>query len=1443
MQRKLLLSLLVSLISISQLFASHFMGGEITYVNISPGKYKFYFVFYRDCNGNPVPNTIDLTLRPSYGGSNTTINLTQSIYSIVSNNSPSPCLLPSATFCMNKMIYESTIINIGNATGGYDIYYQPSNLYWSIIGNLFQSTNQSFTISTHMPNPGQFPNNNSPNFNSDPIITFCTSSNLPINYSASDPDGDSLVYLLCSSFTNSPSTPPFNTANYLNPYSGTYPIPSNPTLTINPNTGIINGLPNLNGNWLLKVCVEEYRSGVYLGGISKDVVIITTSCTPSTSYPDVNAGLDTGMCEGDTFQLSGSTATGNVDINWTPANSLSNPNILNPKAFPIVTTNYILTVTDVINGCSRSDTVKIEVDSNNNLTVTANQTICFGSDVTINATGSSIYVWDSTSSLSCLICPSPVASPKTTTMYFVTGFNSSGCIKRDSVLITVRDSIHLNAGNDTIICLGDTISLLATGAYNYLWDFDVSLSCISCPDPLAFPKSSKIYKVTGIDQYGCIETDNIKVQVRNPYIVDAGTDTVICKGDTIQLFGNSNNSNTLFIWSPGNSLSDSNSQYPFAFPFQSTSYILTVTDTFFGCIQYDTINVSTDTFKRFIVTPDQYICNGSSLQINTQGASNYSWLPNTNINCTNCNNPVVSPTISTVYYLTADNQLGCTYTDSIQVGVYDTLIVNSGSDITICYGDTVQLNGSTNSLDPSYQWSPAVFISNTSIHNPDIFTPYSNYYVLNVNDTLTGCLGSDSIFIQVDSFNNLYVSGDTSICNGNSTSLTAAGGVSYSWSPMNALSCINCPNPIANPNQSTLYTVTSLNINGCKNSDSVNVSILSVQANANTQSVCLGDTVQLNANSTSNNLIYAWKPVKDISDSTISNPLAYPTISTQYTLTVTDTILGCQMQDSIDIIVLMLPAISISNDTTLCYGDSIQLTVSGANSYQWNMHPTLSCLSCSNPMAKPTSSTNYFVTGFDLNGCQNTDSILVNLFPSTTVSLSPTFDIICEGTSVQLNSSGGTAYIWQPGNSLNCSQCPNPIASPLTSTVYTVQIIDTNGCNYLLTSEITVIPNQIVNIIPGDTNICKGDSIQLNASIPNPISYLWSPGISLSCSNCPNPSANPLFTTVYTVEITDSFGCKHTGSINLIVDSISNIEGYLQTSQGSNLENTKVYLIRYNPIDSSLSVLDTTFTDTTGYYLFKTEESIVYIKAAPDSNSYPTEMPTYYDSSLVFQNALSVNSVLCDTLIISFKTIFGINPGGPGFIGGFISQGAGKTNGIGDPISGLSLILLDKNNIPVNNTTTNSNGYFSFPGLSIDSFSIIVDKPHILNDNPPGIKLTQSVFIRDSLLFKLNSKRLELINDPSGNKILKSDFATINIIPNPNGGQFILTINFPNTVNENMVMELINSNGKTMDKQLILIHSDHFRKNLNYSMLSNGLYLIRISLKGKVVQSIKWIKN
>lgn len=459
------------------------------------------------------------------------------------------------------------------------------------------------------------------------------------------------------------------------------------------------------------------------------------------------------------------------------------------------------------------------------------------------------------------------------------------------------------------------------------------------------------------------------------------------------------------------------------------------------------------------------------------------------------------------------------------------MIVNAGKDTAICKGNSIQLNTS-GAL--TYQWNASPYLSNTNTANPVANPPVTTSFIVTGTDAL-GCVDTDTVVVTVRNLPVVNASNDTAICGSGSVQLTVtpATGGTYSWTPATGLNNTSIPNPVAAVTVTTEYFVTFTDANGCKNTDSVTITvnaIPTVSTRADT-TICNGASVILNTTGTGNT--YAWSPATGLNNANIKSPNASPGVTTKYIVTTTSTA-GCTNKDSVVISILPLPGITASGDTTICGNGAAQLNANatGTVSYSWSPSVGLNNPNIQNPLASPSVTTNYTITVTGANGCKNTDSVRVQIFPVAVFSVSPPAALICAGKTLTLTASGGTNYTWYGDTTLTNINSPVTNATPAGNTTYSV-IISESRCNAIDTLDVnvTVLPAPVAVASKSNDITCDAPETQLNAT--GGIRYSWSPATGLDNPEIANPKAKPGVTTLYTVTVRAESGCTNTDTITV----------------------------------------------------------------------------------------------------------------------------------------------------------------------------------------------------------------------------------------------------------------------------------------------------------------------
>ena len=292
-------------------------------------------------------------------------------------------------------------------------------------------------------------------------------------------------------------------------------------------------------------------------------------------------------CEGAAQGAADAVATGgtspyNYVWSTTPPQTGANAQGLNPG-------NYTVTTTDN-NGCETTASVVIGGYPLPVVSAGADQTYCYGQEsILLNATGADSYQWSPGAGLSCTLCPSPTATPSSTTTYHVVGTDANNCSSSDDVVITVYHRGTTSVGSDMNICVGDVAQLYATGGESYNWTPAAALNSSTVASPAVTPTQTTVYTVA-ITQNPCF-TDTLKqtVFVYERPTVSLGPDRKELSGSTIQIKADTTYA-TSIEWTPPMNLSCTDCILPTMNVEKTATYIATVSNP--GCTATDDININ-----------------------------------------------------------------------------------------------------------------------------------------------------------------------------------------------------------------------------------------------------------------------------------------------------------------------------------------------------------------------------------------------------------------------------------------------------------------------------------------------------------------------------------------------------------------------------------------------------------------------------------------------------------------------------------------------------------------------------------------------------------------------------------------------------------------------------------------------------------------------------------
>jgi gliding motility-associated-like protein len=743
-------------------------------------------------------------------------------------------------------------------------------------------------------------------------------------------------------------------------------------------------------------------------------------------------------------------------------------------------------------GCAQTVTANTVVTVNPlpTLTVTAAPNpICLGQSSVLTASGASTYTWSANAGGGT--GPTKTVTPGVgTTNYSVNATSAAGCINSGTVAVTVNPLPTVTAvASPTIVCSGSPSSLTASGASTYTWS--ANAGGVTTNPVTVSPAASATYTVTGTDVNSCTATATVAVAVTpSPTLTSSATTPTICVGrtDTLMVSGA-----TSYTWMPGGAITSTLSVTPAL----TTSYTV-VGDNGGACTATQTVVITVNALPSLTVTAGPTtICSGASSTLTATGAATYTWSANAGGVVSSTAN--VSPASSDTYTVIATLN-GCKDSANVSVTVVPQPTVGIASTQTvICSGnlDTLTASGAT-----TYTWMPGAANTTTVSVGPGVTTTYTLYgangackdsakFTLNVNATPTITI----------------VATPAAICSGQTSTLTANGISTVTWTPGGVVS-----NTISvSPGVTSPYVAMGDSL-GCTSSQTVTV-IVTPQptvAIASTQTtICSGSLDTLTASGATS---YTWMPGA-ANTTTVS---VNPTTTTTYTLVGGNG--ACLDSTMFTLNVNPTPTVTIAaSSASICSNDSSLLVASGATNYTWLPSGTVN----DSVYVAPNVTTMYQVTG-ESSGCTTIQTVTISVTPQPTVTIASTQTLICSGNLDTLTANGAATYTWMPGaaNTNTVSVNPN------TTTTYT--LVGANGiCKDSTTYTLNVNPTPTV-VVNNPAGICSGSTTTLTAT--GATTFTWMPGA------VPNDSdfVSPIITTTYVVT-GDSLGCTSSQSVVVTV--------------------------------------------------------------------------------------------------------------------------------------------------------------------------------------------------------------------------------------------------------------------------------------------------------------------
>jgi len=1034
----------------ANLSATHVIGGNVLYRCLGNDQYEITVEFAVDCAlGDGAALALDsfATVKVFDTNNNWLTDLGDGgqwvveVQDVLQLGDPNvACRVLDNPVCVQRQRYVQ-VVDLPFNPDGYIISFRRCCRNSSLL-NVTEPLDTGATYWIEITPEAQTECNTSARFKNWADVYLCSNEDLVFDASAIDIDGDSLVYKLCvpteggadlNSLSDAEYFPPFQEVEFSPGFNVDNFLGMGSQLAIDPVTGILTANAELQGQFLIGICVEEYRDGVKISETRRDFEYNVRACTdpptaefttgpnpncqglemtfenmststqsnplsyewffdfpeetlfsteenPSITYPatgsyDVVLVTFDGICQDTAFATIGVAAAGdptaNFDLNvlagcdngeievqlvnqttsslpiqawlWTVSTNTNTQTFdtQDPPSF-IVDGAQTITVTLLATsniGCSSEFTNTFDVVGPGGITLDPfiadfQTSACTSGTITLNpnADPNNTYMW--TSSDPSIIFdpndPSPVVMITEETTFTVVVTDMEGCTGTGSVTVSPLDGPILEpeiSGFEAIQCTQMAIILNPNPnlSYTYFWvssDPTVALDPNS-PNPTVLVSQTTTFTVTVTDVEGCTAEGTVTVTPVDGPPINIINSLVQCEGDSVSLYPGFDDS-FVYNWEsePAGILTDSTEPNPTVSIDGLTMFMVTVTDpNNAACVSTSFVNVLFAPNPELEVVPDSMVvlCEGETqfYDITTDGNS-IVWLNAAGDTLSTDEDFEIAAEDAGDYTIIASSTFGCTTSEVVTIieAEIEEIIVTplSGTEF-FCEGDEVTLTAATDMVNISdIEWLDT---NGNVIGEGESLTIFpsatTNYQVTGVTDD--GCIITgqyEAVFSPVS----VDISGPDIICDNEESTLTATvvegDGVSLNWQPEDLIIGSNTESVITiDPNETTTFTLTSINSEGCEAVSTYLVSVLTVgeiTIQADPQELFLGQSTQLSVEPNLPGYSYEWSPSEDLDDASSPTPIVTPSESGPQSFTVTITSDdGCIATQSITLTVTEAP--------------------------------------------------------------------------------------------------------------------------------------------------------------------------------------------------------------------------------------------------------------------------------------------------------------------------------------------------------------------------------------------------------------------------------------------------------------------------------------------------------------------------------------------------------
>jgi len=721
------------------------------------------------------------------------------------------------------------------------------------------------------------------------------------------------------------------------------------------NTATIN--PTLSGTYI----VTAYND---LGCFATASAIVTINPNPQLNITAPHTICNNSSTTLEVSDNHGSTITSCVWSNGGNGTSI--------QVSPDATTNYTVTVTNN-NGCMAQASTSVVVADQLLLSISGNTSLCGNESAELTVSGIapanvSTYAWSNGANTASV----SVSSGGT---YSVIVTDVNGCTGYATTSVTASENPTATISGNLNVCSGNSAMLIANGGTSYQWSNGSTEASISV-------NAGGTYSVVVANGAGCTATASAIVTVNETPMPQISGDLAVCAGSSTTLTATGGDS---FVWSNGSTNASVN--------VTNAGTYTVIASNANGCTASASATVNVYETPNVTISGNLNVCSGNSTMLIANGGTSYQW-------SNGSTEASISVTTGGTYSVVVANGAGCTATASAIVTVNETPMPQISGDLAVCVGSSTTL---TATGGDSFVWSNGS--TNTSIN----VTSAGTYTVIASNSN--GCTASTSAIVNVYESPTVTISGNSSICDGGVTTLTAEGGNSYLWST-------GFPGASINVNAAGTYSVIATGANGCTSSATMTVvqySAPEVSITGNT-TVCEGSSTTITANG---GVSYQWSTGETGASISVDSFGVYSVTATGNG--------GCTATANATVFVSSAPTPSISGNLHICDNETTTLTANGGDSYMWSNGSTGNSIEVSNGGT-------YSVIVSNANGCTAMTSANVEAGHSVTNSITETAE---------------TEFIWN--------------GQTYTATGdYTQSFMAANGCDSIVTLHLTITGGQQV---------------------------------------------------------------------------------------------------------------------------------------------------------------------------------------------------------------------------------------------------------------------------------------------------------------------------------------------------------------------------------------------